>query len=188
MVILNRVSFIYKYMMQTKAEIKGELAEEYLYEFVNANRGLSIYELSERLGWKAEELHNLVKRLEEGGLIRTDESEEEELKRKAEEEARARAQRELQRLKALERQLSERQAQLEARERALAENVARYSRRILSQAAGLREAMAAAMSAAILGELPQEERHELMNQLGKTQLEMVNFLSYLKEVGGDGRK
>ncbi|MCK4398331.1 MAG: MarR family transcriptional regulator [Methanophagales archaeon] len=68
--------------MQTKAEIKGELAEEYLYEFVNANRGLSIYDLSERLGWNAEELHNLVKRLEEGGLIRTDESEEEELKRK----------------------------------------------------------------------------------------------------------
>jgi len=68
--------------MQTKAEIKGELAEEYLYEFVNSNRGLSIYEISERLGWNAEELHNLVKRLEESGLIRTDESEEEELKRK----------------------------------------------------------------------------------------------------------
>ena len=69
-------------MMQIKAEMKGEFAEEYLYEFVNANRGLSIYDLSERLGWNAEELHNLVKRLEEGGLIRTDESEEEELKRK----------------------------------------------------------------------------------------------------------
>jgi DNA-binding IclR family transcriptional regulator len=68
--------------MQTKAEIKGELAEEYLYGFVNSNRGLSIYDLSERLGWNAEELHNVVKRLEEGGLIRTDESEEEELKRK----------------------------------------------------------------------------------------------------------
>ena len=68
--------------MQTKAEIKGEQAKEYLYEFVNANKGLSIYEISERLGWNAEELHNLVKRLEEGGLIRTDESEEEELKRK----------------------------------------------------------------------------------------------------------
>jgi DNA-binding IclR family transcriptional regulator len=68
--------------MQTKAEIKGEFAEEYLYEFVNSNRGLSIYDLSERLGWNAEELHNLVKRLEDGGLIRTDESEEEELKRK----------------------------------------------------------------------------------------------------------
>ena len=68
--------------MQTKAEIKGELAEEYLYEFVNSNRGLSIYDLSERLGWNIEELHNLVKGLEEGGLIRTDESEVEELKRK----------------------------------------------------------------------------------------------------------
>lgn len=68
--------------MQTKAEIKGEIAEEYLYEFVNANRGLSIYEISERLGWNAEEVHNLVKRLEEDGLIRTDESEEKELKRK----------------------------------------------------------------------------------------------------------
>ena len=68
--------------MQTKAEIKGEQAKEYLYEFVNSNRGLSIYEILERLGWNAEELHNLVKRLEESGLIRTDESEEEELKRK----------------------------------------------------------------------------------------------------------
>jgi len=36
--------------MQIKAEIKGELAEEYLYEFVNSNRGLSIYDISERLG------------------------------------------------------------------------------------------------------------------------------------------
>jgi DNA-binding MarR family transcriptional regulator len=69
--------------MQTKAEIKGEIAEEYLYEFVNANRGLSIYEISERLGWNAEEVHNLVKRLEEDGLIRINESEEgDEWKRK----------------------------------------------------------------------------------------------------------
>ena len=68
--------------MQTKAEIKEELAEDVLYEFINANRGLSIYELSERLGWNFKVVHNLVKRLEEGGLIRTDESEEEELKRK----------------------------------------------------------------------------------------------------------
>ncbi len=68
--------------MQTKAEIKGELAEEYLYEFVNANRGLSIHEISERLGWSAEEVHDIIERLEDDGLIRTDESEEEELKRK----------------------------------------------------------------------------------------------------------
>ena len=68
--------------MQIKTEIKGELAEDVLYEFINANRGLSIYEISGRLGWNVEEVHNLVKRLEEDGLIRTDDSEEEELKRK----------------------------------------------------------------------------------------------------------
>jgi DNA-binding IclR family transcriptional regulator len=68
--------------MQTKEGIKEELVEEYFYEFVNANRGLSIYDLSERLGWNVEEAHGIIERLEEGSLIRTDESEEEELKRK----------------------------------------------------------------------------------------------------------
>ena len=69
--------------MQAKAKIKGEISEEYLYEFVNANRGLTIYEISEKLRWKAKEVHNMVKRLEEDGLIRINESEEdEELKRK----------------------------------------------------------------------------------------------------------
>jgi len=70
--------------MQIKAEIKGELAEEYLYEFVNVNRGLkSIYDLSERSGWNVEEVHGIIERLEEGGLIRINESEEgDELKRK----------------------------------------------------------------------------------------------------------
>nr|QNO57155.1 hypothetical protein HJKONFEM_00005 [Methanosarcinales archaeon ANME-1 ERB7] len=55
--------------MQIKAEIKEELAEDVLYEFINANRGLSIYEISERLGWNAEEVYNMVKRLEDDGLI-----------------------------------------------------------------------------------------------------------------------
>ena len=68
--------------MQTKAEIKEELAEDVLYEFINANRGLSIYALSERLSWNIEEAHGIIERLGEDGLIRTDESEEEELKRK----------------------------------------------------------------------------------------------------------
>jgi predicted transcriptional regulator len=68
--------------MQIKAEINGEIAEEYLYEFINVNRGLSIYELSEWFGWNFEEVHNLVKRLEEDGLIRTDESEEEEKRKR----------------------------------------------------------------------------------------------------------
>ncbi|NQE05853.1 hypothetical protein C5S32_08280 [ANME-1 cluster archaeon GoMg1] len=69
--------------MQIKAEIKGEQAEEYLYEFVNANRGLTIYEFSERVRWNAEDVYNTVKRLEEDVLIRINESEEgDELKRK----------------------------------------------------------------------------------------------------------
>ncbi|MCK4734128.1 MAG: MarR family transcriptional regulator [Methanophagales archaeon] len=68
--------------MQIKAEIKGEIAEEYLYGFINANRGLSMYKIAERLDWNAEEVHNLVKRLEEGSLIRTDESEEEEKRKR----------------------------------------------------------------------------------------------------------
>lgn len=70
-------------MMQIKAEIKGEIAEDYLYEFINVNRGLAMYEISERLGWDAEEVYTLVKRPEEDGLIRTNESEEEKRKRKA---------------------------------------------------------------------------------------------------------
>ena len=69
-------------MMQIKTEIKGEIAEEYLYKFVNANRGLTIYELSELLRWSAEEVYNLVKRLEEDGLIRINESEEEEKRKR----------------------------------------------------------------------------------------------------------
>jgi DNA-binding MarR family transcriptional regulator len=68
--------------MQIKAEIKEELAEDVLYEFINVNRGLSIYEISERLGWNAEEVYNVVKMLEEDGLIRITESEEEKRKRK----------------------------------------------------------------------------------------------------------
>ena len=68
--------------MQIRAELKGERAEEYLYEFVNAQRGLTIHELSKRLGWNAVEVHSIVRRLEEDGLIRLNESEEGELKRK----------------------------------------------------------------------------------------------------------
>ncbi|GAH96036.1 unnamed protein product [marine sediment metagenome] len=69
-------------MMQIKAEMKGDFAEECLYEFVNSDRGLSIYEISERLGWKAEEVYNMFKRLEEDGVIRINESEEEEKRKR----------------------------------------------------------------------------------------------------------
>ncbi len=62
--------------------IKGEFEEKYLYEFVNVNRGLAMYEIPERLGWDAEEVYTLVKMLEEDGLIRTNESEGEKQKRK----------------------------------------------------------------------------------------------------------
>ena len=68
--------------MQIKAEIKGEIAEEYLYEFINVNRGLSIYEILERLGWNIDEVHGIIERLEEDGLIRINELEGEEKKRK----------------------------------------------------------------------------------------------------------
>jgi hypothetical protein len=45
-------------------KIKGELAEDYLYEFVNSNRGLSIYELSKRLGWSTGKVYNIITVLE----------------------------------------------------------------------------------------------------------------------------
>jgi DNA-binding MarR family transcriptional regulator len=68
--------------MQIRAELKGERAEEYLYAFVNTHRGLTIHELSKRLGWNAVVVQSIVKRLEKDGLIRINESEEGELKRK----------------------------------------------------------------------------------------------------------
>jgi predicted transcriptional regulator len=58
--------------MRTKAEIRGDAAEDYLYEFVNAHRGLSIYELSKRVGWSTGKVSNIIKKLEEDGLIRKD--------------------------------------------------------------------------------------------------------------------
>jgi DNA-binding MarR family transcriptional regulator len=41
-----------------------------------------MYEIAERWGWNAEEVYNMVKRLEDDGLIRTDESEEEEKRKR----------------------------------------------------------------------------------------------------------
>ena len=62
--------------MKAKLEIKGEIAEDYLYEFVNANSGLSIYELSKELGWSTGKVYNIIKVLEEDGLVRTIKTEE----------------------------------------------------------------------------------------------------------------
>jgi len=51
--------------------VEGEFAEDYLYEFVNAHRGLSIYGLSKRLGWNLGKVYNIVNVLEEDGLVKT---------------------------------------------------------------------------------------------------------------------
>jgi len=61
---------------KAELKIKGEIAEDYLYEFVNANRGLSIYELSKRVGWSTGKVYHIVKVLEDDGLVRTIKTEE----------------------------------------------------------------------------------------------------------------
>ena len=58
--------------MRTKAEIRPDAAEDYLYKFVNVHSGLSIYELSKRLGWSMGKVSNIIKKLEEDGLIGKD--------------------------------------------------------------------------------------------------------------------
>ena len=49
----------------------GIYAEDYLYEFMNKHRGLSIYEIAKKLGWSCGKVHGIVKRLEEKGLVKT---------------------------------------------------------------------------------------------------------------------
>lgn len=55
----------------TRPIVEGELAEDYLYEFVNTHRGLSIYGLSKRLGWSTEKVYSIIEVLEEDGLVKT---------------------------------------------------------------------------------------------------------------------
>ncbi len=52
--------------------LRGIYAEDYLYEFINKYRGLSIYEIAKKLGWSAGKVHAIVKRLEERGLVRAE--------------------------------------------------------------------------------------------------------------------
>ena len=66
------------YEMRTKAEIREDDAEDYLYEIVNAHRDFSIYDLSERLGWSTEKVSHTIKKLEADGLIEKDRSVKEE--------------------------------------------------------------------------------------------------------------
>ena len=56
--------------------MKGELAEDHLYEVVNAHAGLSIYELAKRVGWSTGKVYHIVKALEQAGLVRTEKVEE----------------------------------------------------------------------------------------------------------------
>ena len=61
----------------TKAiELWGDFAVDYLYEFINENRGLSIYDLAKKLKWSTGKVYNIVKELEGVGLVRTEKIEE----------------------------------------------------------------------------------------------------------------
>ena len=50
----------------------GDLAEDYLYETINAHEGLSIYELAKFVGWSTGKAYHIVKVLEQDGLVRTE--------------------------------------------------------------------------------------------------------------------
>lgn len=62
--------------MRSRTVIEREAAEDYLYEFVNTHSGLSIYEISKKLKWSTGKVYDIVKTLEESGLITTQKSEE----------------------------------------------------------------------------------------------------------------
>jgi len=51
--------------------LKGEIAEDYLYDFINKHAGLSIYGLAKKLNWSSGKVYNFIERLEGIGLIRT---------------------------------------------------------------------------------------------------------------------
>ena len=52
--------------------MRDDAVEDYLYEFVNAHSGLSIYELSKRLEWSTGKVSHIIKKLEEDSLIGKD--------------------------------------------------------------------------------------------------------------------
>lgn len=63
-------------MAKKMETLRGELAEDYLYEIINAHTGLSIYELAKFLGWSTGKVYHIVKALEQEGLVRTEKLEE----------------------------------------------------------------------------------------------------------------
>ncbi|MFP3910338.1 MAG: MarR family transcriptional regulator [Archaeoglobaceae archaeon] len=62
--------------MRSKTVIEREAAEDYLYEFVNTYSGLSIYEIAKKLEWSTGKVYDIVKSLEDSGLIKTQKLEE----------------------------------------------------------------------------------------------------------------
>ena len=64
--------------MRTKAEIREDDAEDYIYEIVNSHSDFSIHDLSEILGWSTDKVSHAIKKLEEDSLIEKDRSVEEE--------------------------------------------------------------------------------------------------------------
>lgn len=62
--------------MRSKTVIEREAAEDYLYEFVNTYSGLSIYEIAKKLEWSTGKVYDIVKSLEDSGLIKTKKLEE----------------------------------------------------------------------------------------------------------------
>lgn len=63
-------------MAKKRENLRGELAEDYLYEIINAHEGLSIYELAKLVGWSTGKVYHIVKALEDDGLVRTEKIEE----------------------------------------------------------------------------------------------------------------
>jgi len=63
-------------MVKKIANLSGELAEDYLYEFITSHEGLSIYELAKLVGWSTGKVYHIVKALEDDGLVRTEKIEE----------------------------------------------------------------------------------------------------------------
>jgi len=56
--------------------LRGEVAEDYLYDFINSHKGLSIYGLAKRLNWSTGKVYHIVQKLEEAGLVRSERVEE----------------------------------------------------------------------------------------------------------------
>jgi hypothetical protein len=76
MKISGKVGLGRRKMAKWTEELRGDIAEDFLYEYINVHRGLSIYGLAKNLRWSTGKVHGIVERLENNGLVRTDRVEE----------------------------------------------------------------------------------------------------------------